>query len=217
MSKVKIFVFIYFFLISPLALAQEEPLNDTLPQGEKLDFGKKFYPTTNDAEFIFELNPLLLIRRGFEIETEYKIKPSVTVGFDIVWFDSSVFDENGVKANVGYYGVEPKVRFYPLQRLDGVFMTGRLAIGTYVYKISSTQTWSKEIMTVAPIVQVGYRITSFSGFTFSGYIGGGFNLRDPKADITTLTSESEKSARSKLNDTLTRFRPDFGLTFGMAI
>ena len=202
--------------------AQDALPDYTPPEGEKLNFDKKFSPSSTDASAIFEINPLLLIRRGLGLETEFKLKPQLSLGADFLGFETTVWDENRVTAQLSYFGVEPKVRYYPLEALEGVFLGAKLALGTYSYKIkasgvSPNLSWSKETFTLAPIVQVGYRVTAFSGFTFAGYIGGGFNLKNPKADHGDLAPGDQLKAQSRINDTLNRFRPEFGLAFGLAI
>jgi len=197
------------------------------PQGEPIEFGKKFRPTEPNADFVFELNPLMLVRRGLSVETEKKMADGFTLGVDFVYRNAEVYDEVGVEGRVKYIGASPKFRFYPMGALGGIFVGGKVFLGSHTLSVEQGDTKSsKDVFTVAPTVaptvHVGYRFTSFGGFTLAGYVGGGINLSEPEIETSDLdaSKRNEKAwqnAKKDVNKDVGLFQPDFGLTLGIAI
>jgi hypothetical protein len=193
------------------------------PSGEQPTYGKKFRPNTPQTDFVLELNPLLLVQRGIAVEAEKQVGEMFSLGVDLIYRNAEVFNEKGVKANIQYLGVAPKFRVYPLATLGGVFFGVKAMIGQNMLEIKEGDISSdKSILTISPTAHVGYRFTAFSGFTLAAYIGGGVNLPEPKMEKKDLDSNRKDDpvwadAREKANDANGLFRPDFGLTLGIAL
>lgn len=200
----------------------DSPITYTPAEGEPLDYEKKFYPTEVSTTWILELNPLQLINRSIVVESERRVAQNYTLGLDVLYSEMTVSEEKGTKASAVSYGVLPKVRMYPLPVLTGVYFGLKVFIGSFTAAIEGAGEQKEfDQVVVAPTAHVGYRITSFSGITFSLYIGGGANL--PSLDVqsgdfpvSVRNDPGWKDAASRLNQTLSAFRPDFGLTLGAA-
>ncbi len=224
---------IRFVLFLPIALAvinsaQSSPawaqIEYVPPQGEAPDYEKKYRPTEVSVDWIIELNPLLLLNRGLALEMEHRIAEIYTLGADVLYSDATVFESDaGVKGRSLSFGLLPKVRLYPLPVLSGVFFGFKLFLGVVNSEISGeSQSHSETHFMVSPTVHVGYRITSFRGVTFSLYVGGGANV--PPVEVaeeewpTEVRGNSEwKDAANRINQNESLFRPDFGLTLGVAL
>jgi hypothetical protein len=193
------------------------------PMGEQPDFGKKYRPGVPSHELVLEINPLLLYNRSFAVEMEKKWTESITFGGDIIYRDANVFEKDAVKGNVQFLGVAPKIRIYPYTALAGVFFGAKLTLGQTNLSIkSSEETTEKGVLTLAPTAHVGYRFATFSGFTLAAYVGGGLNIPKPelaKSDLKEKNRDSEtwNDARDDVNNATGLFRPDIGLTLGVAL
>ncbi|MCA2960255.1 MAG: hypothetical protein IOD12_08380 [Silvanigrellales bacterium] len=190
------------------------------PQGEQPEYGKTFRPNTPLKNYILELNPLLVINRGIAVEFEARSGDTLSFGGDLVYRDAEVYRDGGVKGRVQFLGAAPKVRVYPLATLGGVFFGAKVMLGQNTLSISGSE--DVTVFTVSPTAHVGYRVTTFSGFTLAAYIGGGVNLPAPefKKEDLSLASQNEakaNAARDKVNKATGLFRPDFGLTLGIAL
>jgi hypothetical protein len=194
----------------------------TPPEGEALDYEKKFYPTEVSTDWVVELNPLQLVNRSIVAESEHRIAENFTLGLDLLYSEMTVSESKGVKASAVSYGILPKVRMYPLPVLTGVYFGLKLFLGSFTATIDGAgEKKSFDQVVVAPSAHVGYRITSFSGITFSLYVGGGAHF--PQLDLETADFPEAvrndarwKDSAARLNQALGAFRPDFGLTFGAA-
>jgi hypothetical protein len=205
------------------------------PTGEQPTYGKKFRPTEIDKNFVLELNPLMLIRKSLSFETEFKTGELVSLGADLIYENNEVFKintssningnqtNNTVIGNINYFGVSPKIRLYPMTPLNGVFFGAKLGMGQLTQKISDSNI-SKERskFIVSPSVHAGYRFSTFNGFTMAFYLGGGLNAPNPKLedsdiDASVRTNTDWRSAKDKVNSNFAVFKPDFGLTLGIAL
>ena len=193
------------------------------PLGEQPDFNKKYRPNVPSHELVFELNPLLLIRKSFAIEIEKKMTETITVGGDLIYRDALVYDENDLKGRVQFLGVAPKLRFYPYQALDGFFFGAKVSIGQTNLSLKSNDvTTEKGVLTLSPTAHAGYRFSTFSGFTLALYAGGGLNVPKPELTQSDLKAENKGSAtwnegRDKVNESSGLFKPDLGLTVGVSL
>lgn len=190
------------------------------PQGEQPEYGKKYRPTTPEKDLILEINPLLVINRGIAVEFERRSGDTLSFGLDLIYRDAKVFDERGVEGSVQYLGAAPKVRVYPLATLGGVFFGAKIMLGQNTLAISDNDDIG--IFTVSPTAHVGYRFTTFSGFTLAGYLGGGVNIPAPEyekedLDVAYRESDAHNDARSRVNRATGLFKPDIGLTLGIAL
>lgn len=192
----------------------------TPPQGEQPEYGKTFRPNTPVKDYILELNPLLVINRGVAVEFEARSGSLFSFGADLFYRDAEVYSEGGVKGRVQFIGAAPKVRVYPLATLGGVFFGAKVMLGQNTLSVSGSD--DVNVFTVSPTAHVGYRFVTFSGFTLAGYIGGGVNLPAPEFEKEDLVVASQNDARAnqardKVNKATGLFRPDFGLTLGIAL
>ena len=210
--------------VSSVAKAQGE--NDTgyqQPLGEQPDFEKKYRPTVPNHDLVLELNPLLLINRSIAVEIEKRMGDAVTLGGDLVYRDALVFDEKDIKGRVQFLGVAPKVRFYPFQPLSGFFFGAKLTLGQTNLSLKSKDvTTEKGILTISPTAHVGYRFATHAGFTMAAYVGGGINVPKPELEKKDLKEENRESdswndGRDSVNNATGLFRPDIGLTLGIAL
>ena len=194
----------------------------TPPMGEQPDYTKKYYPTEVTKSYFLELNPLLLLNRGLALESEFKIMESLTLGADALYRDAVIFESDaGVEGRLTYFGLAPKIRFYPLPTLSGVFFGLKVLVGQLSAEISGKQgTESTSQLMVSPVAHVGYRINSMMGATLALYIGGGMNIPRLTIDSTSFPAEARedatwKDAASQLEQAESGFRPDFGLALGI--
>ena len=201
------------------------PSNYQVPTGEQPTYGKKYYPGQNVNDIFLEVNPLLLIQRGIGVEFEKRGGDTWSFGADVLYRDAEVFYENDVKGRTQFLALAPKVRIYPVNTLAGVFFGAKIILGQQTNTVAGGGiTSEKSAFIVTPAAHVGYRFVAFSGFTIAGYIGGGLNIPKPdfkKEDLktypTAASSNSAYKAREKINDQSGLFRPDFGLTLGIAL
>jgi len=172
---------------------------------------------------LLEINPLFAINQGLGLSAETAILPTDSIGLDLQAYFQLPYHQNGVQAQRNIYSLGLKWRSY--------FWTGALA-GPFVglkilYAFSNAKTYDTDtaacliVHNVSPIVQAGYRFLTSNGFSVSLFVGGGVKLfSDTWPD--SLTPDSKKSnadwiaARQKLNQNLSRFQPDYGITFGYA-
>ncbi len=207
------------------AFAESSPGQYVPKTGEALDYNKKFYPEEESRDWFVELNPLLLLTRTLVVESERRISDGYTLGLDLRYRNASVYSSNGVKGTLTYFGVAPKFRLYPLPTLSGVFFGFKVLLGSAQAEISGTETKSWDQFIVAPVAHVGYRITSRMGVTLALYLGGGVNI--PRLDVnesefpaavkgSLAEAENWRDAASSLKQAESRFKPDFGLSLGVA-
>lgn len=187
-------------------------------EGEPLPIGKKFYPAETSRDLFLELNPLLLVRRGLEFDFEMRVGENISFGSDIIYTNAEIYSEAGTTGKTSYLGLGPKIRFYPMNTLSGLFFGGKIYLGKTTSLIEQSNRVSEFTKAqISPTVQIGYRFSQFGKFAMAAYLGGGFNI--PQAAIAEDTSENDQwnSARKKLNDTNSLFKPDFGITIGVGI
>lgn len=187
--------------------------------GEPIEYGKKYYPTEPRSEMFLEVNPFLLINRGLGFEFETRLSDRLSFGSDFIYRkNSGVYDNrNGTTASTQYLGFAPKLRIYPIEPMSGVFFGFKLYVGQVLSEVTvSNNSTSDSEFQVAPAVHAGYRLTTFGGFTVAGYLGGGINIPRAKFD-KTLTGPDVEAARDRLDSENEVFRPDFGVTFGIAM
>ena len=221
---------VFFSLVSGVSFGQgdKKPLGTDSttdyqpPTGEQPVYGKKYRPSLLQRDVVIELNGLRLIERGLGLEFEKSISDNVSVGADLQYRNATVFDERLVKATVESFAFAPKVRLYPLATMNGLFAGFKLAMGSYKSVIKATSESEKSIFSISPTVHVGYRFLADNGFTMALYAGGGFNLPRPEFkedDIKSAdrTSADALDARTKINDQYNLFKPDYGLTIGVAL
>jgi hypothetical protein len=226
--------FVYLFTVltvttlglAPQAWASQSSDGFKPRTGEPLDYDKKFYPTEISRDWFLEINPLRLLGQSLVIETERRISQGLTLGLDVTYRDAEVFDQRSTTAEFSYLGVAPKMRFYPLPSLAGIFFGAKVFAGQATSEIASpgaSKSWQQVV--VAPAAHVGYRINFMSGVTLALYIGGGVNLPaldiDSKEFPANVAADAERSkdwssAADKLNQQEGRFKPDWGLTIGAA-
>jgi hypothetical protein len=210
-------------------------------RGEQPVYGQKFYPdrplgNPDDRQggTFLELNPVRLLDRGLEFEFETRISEKATIGGDILYTQHE-YASGDVTGDTSYWAVAPKVRFYPMEYLSGVFVGFKLSVGQLSWKVDSESAVNGESVSreekdliYAPMVHVGYRFLSWGKFTFAGYLGGGVNLGVP--DFTEKLSARRKAAlksdaadddwdsvSNALKNEFDLFRPDFGFTIGVML
>lgn len=197
-----------------------------VPMGEQPEYGKKYYPSRKagpEADTVLEINPLLLIQRGIGFEFEHRLGESFSLGADFIYRDAEIYDENSAKGRNRFLGVAPKFRLYPIQTLAGVFFGAKVTVGQDSSEVKAGGVKStKDTFIVAPSAHVGYRFVSFNGFTVAGYVGAGVNIPTPEFEQEDLDARVRNSAianeaREEINDKNGFFRPDFGLTVGVAL
>ncbi len=211
-------------------------LSYTPPQGEQLPFeqnfeqqadysGKKFRPTSPKSSYILEINPLLLYRRTLSFQGEFWLGKKFSLGTEVQYLQNKITDNSTQVVRIGYIGIGPQVRFYPLDAMDGVFFGLKLLTGKNDWNILIGSTEAKNSLWIfSPTVNFGYRMTSFSGLTISGYFGGGMNIPEPRildSDIQQglngSFSDTWRRTRSDILNSMTAFRIDMGLTIGVSI
>jgi hypothetical protein len=167
-----------------------------------------------------EINPLLVINRGIAVEGERRMGELVSLGLDLMYRDAEVFDRGGVRGRVQSFGAAPKVRVYPMSTLGGVFFGAKLMLSQNTLSITDND--DQSVFTVSPTAHVGYRVSTFGGFTLAAYLGGGINIPAPEyekddLDAAYRDSKDHNGARDKVNKATGLFRPDIGLTLGVAL
>lgn len=212
------------FPMRAVAMEVEEPDFPSESSGQ-IEYGKKFYPSEKSRSYFLEINPLLLFSRSLVLESEIRGGENFTYGIDFRYKDAVVHDSGGVKGTHTYIGLSPKLRLYPLPILSGVFVGVKVFMGQVRSTIDSIESKTWDEVLVSPLAHVGYRITSNFGLTLALYIGGGFNV--PALDISdsefpgSVVASAEESARWRdaseaLNQQESRFKPDIGLSLGVA-
>lgn len=202
--------------------------DDAMPQGgssfqphtgEPLVYGKKYQPVDKRSDMFLEVNPLRLINRGLGFEFEMRMAEHVSAGADLEYRSADLYESGETKGTSQYFGIAPKIRVYPMESMSGVFFGFKVFLGQLTTEIKNPdKDYDKGVFQIAPTVHAGYRFTSFGGFAFAVYVGGGINL--PKLEIKDgdiADNDKSKDARSKLEKENGTFRPDFGLTVGIAL
>lgn len=202
--------------------------DDAMPQGgssfqphtgEPLFYGKKYQPVDKHSDMFLEVNPLRLINRGLGFEFEMRMTEHLSAGADLEYRSADLYESGETKGTTQYFGVAPKIRVYPMESMSGVFFGFKLYLGQLTTEIKDPdKDFEKGLFQAAPSVHVGYRFTNFGGFAFAIYVGGGINI--PKLEIKDdeiADNTKSKDARSKLEKENGTFRPDFGLTVGIAL
>jgi hypothetical protein len=174
-----------------------------------------------EKSFITEINPLLFINQGIGINTEYQFLNSFSIGGDLEIFRQTPYMSNGVNANRYIYIIAPKLHYYLLpNEMYGPFIGAKF---DFVYSQSSISdsntTAQSNIFYVAPVIQFGYRFITKNGFTLAAYIGAGVKSSNNDFAQSNIPASKEnnvdwQSAQTKLNKNVSRFQPDYGLTFG---
>lgn len=191
--------------------------------GEQPVYGKKYYPGTPVSGLFLEVNPLLLINRGLSVEFEKRGGDTWTFGADVQYRNANVYDTAGVRGKIQYLAIAPKVRIYPMETMAGVFFGLKVLIGQVAGEVSDVRFKTEHFdYAVSPVAHVGYRFVSSGGFTFAAYLGGGFNIPKPEFEQSQLDPAVRddarwNAARDKVNESNGLFRPDFGLTLGVAL
>jgi hypothetical protein len=173
------------------------------------------------SPLLFELNPLLMINQGMGLSAEYGIKIPFSVGVDFQANFQTPYDQNQVKSTRTIYAIGPKFRYY--------FFTDDIA-GPFVgikilYLYSQSQIYDKDtsalstVNNVAPTVQAGYRFLAKNGFTVSAFVGAGFKFvndrwQDSQIPVSKVGNTDWSAAEAKLNQNVSRFEPDYGVTIG---
>lgn len=218
-------------LPASIALAQSEKKDEQNPKtetpyqpktGEQPVFGKKYYPTQTSSDLFLEVNPLLLVNRGLGVEFEKRGGQQWSFGLDMQYLNAELYRSGETRARVEYLAVAPKVRIYPMETMSGFFFGGKLLIGQITSEVTKGATSQKSNLVLTPAVHAGFRIATFSGFTFAAYLGGGINFPRPEFKRDDLKAENRSDAesneaREKINASNGLFRPDFGLTLGIAL
>jgi len=207
----------------------EQPVFDKAPaspghQTPQPDYNQRFHPQLPKVETIWELNPLMFIQRTLAFEFEKKVGLITSLGLDLQFAQNEIVNNSTAEVSVNDFGLLPKIRFYPAEELSGIFFGAKVFLGQYTNSIvvaGETRTLVQWV--TAPMAHLGYRITSFSGLTMAAYVGAGTNIPTPtfsSGDLQTELASSNGSSWdygwAKLNDVVTGFRADFGLTFGIA-
>jgi hypothetical protein len=103
-----------------------------------------------------------------------------------------------------------------------VFFGFKTFIGQTSAEISGNQgTKQFSNFMISPVAHVGYRINSMMGATLALYLGGGMNIPKLKIDSGEFPTDARedatwKDAANQLSQAESAFRPDFGLTLGIA-
>jgi hypothetical protein len=119
--------------------------------------------------------------------------------------------------------IAPKIRLYPMQALQGVFLGGKLFLGQIKASVSAGGVESENTFTIfAPAVHVGYRFLSTFGFTWSVFGGAGVNFPQPKFEEKYLKADAKgkpgvNGAIDQLNQINRSVRYDIGITLGVAL
>lgn len=210
--------------LSSLCFAQETTSGDYRPPvGEQPTYGKRYTPGASDTNNVFEINALLLANKGFGLEYEMRGSESMNFGVDLQFVEKSVKDESGATGSSQSLMIAPKLRLYPMQALNGVFMGGKVFLGQVKAAVSSGGSESEHTFNLlAPTVHVGYRFLSTFGFTWSIYAGAGVNFPQAKFEEKYLSNELKGKAGvsgviNQLNDVNKSVRYDIGLNLGVAI
>jgi hypothetical protein len=202
---------------------QNSPGEYSPPMGEQPTYGKRYTPGASDTQHVFEINAAQLVNKGFELGFETRGSESMNFGVDLLFSEKSVKEEPNVTGNTQSMFIAPKVRLYPTQALQGVFLGGKLFLGQIKASVGVGGVESENTFTVfAPAVHVGYRFLSTFGFTWSLYGGAGVNFPQPKFEEKYLKADAKgkpgvSGAIDQLNEINTAVRYDFGLTLGVAL
>jgi len=205
------------------AYAQETKNGEYLPPtGEQPVYGKRYTPGASDAGIVLELNIAQLLNKGVGLEFEKKGNGLMNFGADLVFTDKSVSTDAGASGQCRTVFIAPKIRLYPMEALQGVFLGGKLHIGQVTTNVSISGKTSEESFSVmSPTVHIGYRFLSTFGFTWSLYGGAGINFPRPKFETKHLVDQSQAAAAeeiiSKVNDLNRDVRLDLGLSAGIAL
>lgn len=207
------------------AFAQESSSGDYKPPaGEQPTYGKRYTPGANEVQHVLEINAAQLVNKGFELGFETRGSDSMNFGADVLFAEKSVKEEPNVTGNSQSMFIAPKIRLYPTQALQGVFLGGKLFLGQVKASVTVGGVESENTFTVfAPAVHVGYRFLSTFGFTWSLFGGAGVNFPQPKfVEDKHMKAESKgkpgvSGAIDQLNEINRSVRFDIGLTGGVAL
>jgi len=205
------------------ALAQEGSGGEyKQPLGEQPVYGKRYTPGISDTRYVIEINAAQLANKGFELELESRGSDSMNFGADFLFTDKSVSGDSSSSASTQSLMIAPKLRLYPMQALNGVFLGGKIYLGQVKTTVTVNGKESEKSFSLfAPTVHVGYRFLSTFGFTWSLYGGAGVNFPRPKFESKYLATGVDQNAASdiitKVNDANTDVRFDIGLTLGVAL
>ena len=195
---------------------KKEPAPYSQPLGEQPTYGKKYHPTEISSNRFFDVNPLLLIRRGIGLEFENRLGDQSTWGADFQLLTGST-EQGAYTGSYTFVGLAPKFRFYPMDSLSGPFVGAKLILGQSSGKISGNgKSTEKNTFQAIPAAHVGYRFVKIEGLTVTGYLGGGFALNKFEVADDSTQSEDWRGARKDVNKWGASFRPDMGLTIGVA-
>lgn len=210
-------------IYSQTALCQEsKPGEYVPPAGEQPVYGKRYTAGASDAGLVLELNIAQLMNKGVAIEFEKKGEGSMNFGADLLFTEKSVSVESGSTGHTQSIFLAPKVRLYPMEALQGVFLGGKLHIGQVTSRVTiSGKSSEKTFLVMAPTVHLGYRFLSTFGFTWSIYGGAGINFPRPQFEAKHLSDQSQAASAdeiiSKVNDVNKDVRVDLGLSAGIAL
>lgn len=170
--------------------------------------------------WLVEANVLPLVDGGVGAEIEGALTEDFTIGAVLQTEERAAFDNGGVKSQFSNVGGGLKVRYYPGGGVEGPFFGAKLLFGQNEATVKDGFiTTTRKQNGGAITVHGGVRLLSSAGFTLTGYVGGGVNLRSAKFDRNELKpqvrdDERWKRALDALNRENARYRQDLGLTLG---
>ncbi|NBX18586.1 MAG: hypothetical protein EBR09_14615 [Proteobacteria bacterium] len=210
--------------IAGTAFAQQGSSGEyTPPAGEQPAYGKRYTPGSSEAQHVLEINAAQLANKGFELGFETRGSESMNFGADLIFSEKSVKEDPNVSGNTQSMLIAPKIRLYPMQALQGVFLGGKLFLGQIKASVSAGGVESENTFTIfAPAVHVGYRFLSTFGFTWSVFGGAGVNFPQPKFEEKYLKADAKgkpgvSGAIDQLNQINRSVRYDIGITLGVAL
>jgi hypothetical protein len=191
------------------------------PTGEQPVYGQRYTPGLSEAKTVFEINAARLVNKEIGLEFEMRSSENMNLGADIVYTTKSDESGNSKGESQGIF-LAPKLRLYPMQSLNGIFVGGKLFLGQVTTTITVDSIKSEKASFVAaPAVHVGYRLLTQFGFTWSAYAGAGLNIPKPKFETSDLSEKSQENAAadiiSKMNNLNKDVRVDVGVTLGIAL
>ena len=111
--------------IAGTAFAQQGSSGEyTPPAGEQPAYGKRYTPGSSEAQHVLEINAAQLANKGFELGFETRGSESMNFGADLIFSEKSVKEDPNVSGNTQSMLIAPKIRLYPMQALQGVFLGG---------------------------------------------------------------------------------------------
>lgn len=210
--------------VSAHSFAQQSTRSDYQPpMGEQPTYGKRYTPGASDLSYVIEVNAAQLANKGIGLEFETRGSDAMNFGVDLVFSEKSFTSDPDIKGSSQNIFIAPKIRLYPMQVLNGVFLGGKLYLGQVKASLQAAGTESDHtFQLMAPTVHVGYRFLSTFGFTWSLYGGAGANFPQAKFEEKYLKDAAKgkpgvSSAIDELNDLNKVVRYDLGLTLGVAL